>query len=75
MKITATVFRKDGQPREGRGFSKKELGNAGLGFAKALKLGVPVDRKRRTWHEENVRTLREYAKDLKKAEAPKKRKA
>ena len=75
MKITAIVFKKDGKPKEGRGFSKEELRKSALGFKKALKLGIPVDSKRRTLHEENVKALKEYMGSLKKAKTRKKRKA
>jgi ribosomal protein L13E len=72
MKITAVVFKKDGKPKEGRGFSKEELNKSALGFRKALRLGIPVDLKRNTLHEENVEALKEHLKNLKSAEKPKK---
>ncbi|HML02560.1 MAG TPA: ribosomal protein L13e [Candidatus Bathyarchaeia archaeon] len=75
MEIPAVVFKKDGKPKEGRGFSKEELRKAALDFKKALKLGIAVDSKRRTLHEENVKALKEYVGSLKKAETRKKREA
>ena len=75
MKITAVVFKKDGKPKQGRGFSEEELRKVALGFREALKLGITVDSKRRTKHEENVRALKEYMENLKKAETRKKREA
>jgi large subunit ribosomal protein L13e len=75
MKITAIVFKKDGKPKEGKGFSKEELRKAALGSKKALKLGIPVDSKRRTLHEENVKALIEYVGSPKKAETRKKQEA
>jgi large subunit ribosomal protein L13e len=75
METTAVVFKKDGKPKEGRGFSREELRKAALDFKKALKLGIPVDSKRRTLHEENVEALKEYVGSLKKAEPRKKREA
>jgi large subunit ribosomal protein L13e len=75
MEITAVVFKKDGKPKEGRGFSKEELRKAALDFKKALKLGIPVDSKRRTLHKENIEALKEYIGSLKKAEPRKKREA
>ena len=75
MEITVVVFKKDGKPKEGRGFSREELRKAALDFKKALKLGIPVDSKRRTLHEENVEALKEYVGSLKKAEPRKKREA
>jgi large subunit ribosomal protein L13e len=75
LEIPAVVFKKDGKSKEGRGFSKEELREAALDFKKALKLGIPVDSKRRTLHEENVEALKEYLGSLKKAEPRKKREA
>lgn len=75
MKITAVVFKKDGKPKEGRGFSKEELKKSALDFRKALRLEIPVDLKRNTLHEENVEALKEYLKNLKSAEKPKKSEA
>ncbi len=75
MKITAVVFKKNGKPKEGRGFSKEELKKSALDFKKALRLGIPVDLKRNTLHEENVEALKEYLKNLKSAEKPQKSEA
>ncbi|MEB3799262.1 MAG: ribosomal protein L13e [Desulfurococcales archaeon] len=44
--------------RYGKGFSKGELSEAGLTIKKALKLGIPVDPRRRSVHPENVETLK-----------------
>ena len=75
MKITVVVFKKDGKPKEGRGFSKEELKKSTLDFEKALRLGIPVDLKRNTLHEENVASLKHYLKNLKTAEKSKKSEA
>ena len=74
MKITAIVFKKDGKPKEGRGFSTEKLKKTELDIKKALKLGIPVDLKRRTFHEENVEALKEHLRNLKSPEKPKKSK-
>ena len=66
MKTTVIVFQKSGKPKEGRGFSRKELEKAALDLKKALRLGIPVDLKRRTLHEENVHALKEYLKSVEK---------
>ncbi|MEM4701123.1 MAG: ribosomal protein L13e [Candidatus Bathyarchaeia archaeon] len=52
------VFKKGGKQRLGKGFSLNELKKAGLNPKKALKLGIPIDVRRRTMHEENVEKLK-----------------
>jgi len=44
--------------RKGRGFSISEIKEAGLSFQEAKRLGIPVDRRRRSAWEENIRTLK-----------------
>jgi len=51
--------------RIGCGFSKGELEAVGLTFKEALKLGIPIDRRRRTTHEWNVEILKEYLEKVK----------
>ena len=46
--------------REGRGFSLGELKAVGLSIEEAKKLGVPIDRRRRSTHEWNIKILQEY---------------
>ena len=46
--------------RAGKGFSLSELKLAGLTPEKARKLGIPVDKRRKSVHEENVKRLREF---------------
>ena len=52
--------------RKGKGFSKLELAEVGLTIAKAKKLGIPVDPRRRSKHEWNIKILREYLESLKR---------
>ena len=51
--------------REGRGFSLAELNKVGLNFKKAIKLGIPIDKRRKSCHEENVHTLKKLLDELK----------
>jgi len=53
--------------RKGRGFSLGELREAGLTPEKARKLGIYVDKRRKTVHPWNVEALRDYLKKLEKA--------
>jgi predicted flap endonuclease-1-like 5' DNA nuclease len=46
--------------RDGRGFSRKEIRQAGLLLHEVEKTKIPVDRRRKTAHVENVQTLKEY---------------
>ena len=66
--IKPQILKPCGKQRSGRGFSREELKKAGLNKAKAKKLGIPVDSKRKTLHDQNVETMRAYA-EKKKAEA------
>ncbi|MEM0065718.1 MAG: ribosomal protein L13e [Sulfolobales archaeon] len=45
--------------RHGRGFSLCELEKAGLDVEKARSMGVPVDTRRKSCHEWNIRILQE----------------
>jgi len=65
MEIEALVLKKGGKSRKGKGFSKGELKKVGLDFASALRLGIPVDKRRRSIHEENIRLLEEHLSSLK----------
>jgi ribosomal protein L13E len=55
--IRPTVHRRDGKHVEGKGFSPDELKKAGTSLTEAVKLRVPVDPRRRTVHDENVKAL------------------
>ena len=46
--------------RKGKGFSLEELKQAGIDVATARKLGIPVDKRRRTCHPENVELLKQF---------------
>lgn len=74
MKVEPAVFKKNGKIRKGKGFSREELKKARLSFREALKLGVPIDFRRRTFHEENVKAVKNFLK-TKKTELKPKRKS
>jgi large subunit ribosomal protein L13e len=50
--------------RKGRGFSLGEITKAGLTLSQARKLGIYVDKRRKTVHEWNVKVLKEYLDKL-----------
>ncbi|RLI22190.1 hypothetical protein DRO54_01810 [Candidatus Bathyarchaeota archaeon] len=74
MSIEATVYKKNGKPRRGKGFSKNELKEAGLTLKEALKLGIPVDKRRSSAYRENIEALKRFIEKV-KAFAKKKEKA
>jgi hypothetical protein len=49
----------------GRGFSRNELKQAGSNMTQALKLGLPIDYKRKTVHDQNVQVVRCFLKEQK----------
>src|SRR3990170_1619706 len=59
MEVFAVVHRLR-KSRRGRGFSRGELKEVGLSFNQALKLGIQIDPKRSTKHDENVKTIMTY---------------
>lgn len=65
--VKAIVYR-GMRKRVGKGFSKGELKAVNLSFKEALKLGLPIDIRRRTVHEENIETLKNYLTQLYKKE-------
>ncbi len=71
--IKPLVFKSDGKQRSGRGFSLAELKKLGLDLAAAKRLEIPVDRRRKTFYDQNVETVKVYA-EKKKAEAKPKQK-
>lgn len=71
--IKPIIFKKDGKKRYGKGFSREELKKARLTLREALKLSIPIDSRRKTFHEENVNTIKRFLKSKKKASKPKRR--
>ena len=50
--------------REGRGFSLNELREAGITLDLARKLGIRVDKRRRSCRPENVEALKEFLRNV-----------
>jgi len=63
MQLQPTVQKK-GKTRRGKGFSRAELREAGADFRQALKSGIPVDSRRKTKYESNVKILEQYLQSL-----------
>jgi len=66
----ARVLKKDGKQRNGRGFSKGELSEAGLSLKDALRRKISIDAKRGSIHKENIETLRTFLEVHKVASKP-----
>jgi large subunit ribosomal protein L13e len=71
--IKAKVPKHPNKQRLGRGFSRDELRKAGTNLAEALKLGIPIDPRRKTMHEDNAAVVETFLKDRKAASKPKKK--
>jgi len=66
-KPPAPIVVKPGQRyevRKGRGFSKGELALVGLTVTQARRLGLYVDKRRKSVHQENVEALRKYLEQI-----------
>ncbi len=63
-RISPTVTSRK-RTREGRGFSRNELLQVGLSFREAIRLGIPIDKRRDTVYEENVATLKNLVNETK----------
>ena len=66
MRVQSAVRKKGGRTRGGRGFSRGELREAEVNHKQALKLGIPIDPRRKTKHEENVKALKHHLRSLAK---------
>lgn len=69
MEVWAIVQRKN-RIRKAKGFSRAELKEVDMDPRSAMKLGLPVDSRRRSKHEENIKLLRRYIEDLQEPEQP-----
>ena len=71
MHHEAKILKPDGKKRSGKGFSKGEVKKAGLNPVDARKMGLPVDPRRRTVHDENVEAVKAHAEKEKAKPKPK----
>lgn len=61
--------------RIGRGFSLGELAEVGLDMDRARRLGIAVDRRRKTVRKENIEALKAYMESMDKSSIKNSRKA
>jgi large subunit ribosomal protein L13e len=66
------VLKQRGKQRAGRGFSREELKKAGSSLKEAFRLGLPVDARRKTVHEENVEAVKAFLPEKKQTSKPEK---
>jgi large subunit ribosomal protein L13e len=69
--IKPEVGKSGGKTRSGKGFSQEELKKAGLNPAEAKKLEIPLDKRRKTVHDRNVKALKAFAEKAKAKAKPK----
>jgi large subunit ribosomal protein L13e len=63
--MKAVITKQNGKQSIGRGFSLNELAKAGLTKQDAKKIGVPLDIKRKSVHDENVECIKAHAQQAK----------
>ncbi len=61
--IKPIIIKTNGSKRSGKGFSPDEIKEAGLNAADARSLRIPIDRKRKTCHDENVANIKSHIKN------------
>jgi len=66
--IKAVITKHNKKQSTGRGFSPTELAKAGVNKQQARQIGLPVDVKRKTAHDQNIACIKECAEKA-KAEA------
>ena len=69
--VKPKILKPDGKQRSGRGFSRDEIGKAGLNSTEAARLGLPVDSRRKTAHDENIEAVKAYVEKAKAEAKPK----
>ncbi len=69
--IKPTITKQNGKQKPGKGFSPHELKQAGVNKQQAKQIGLPIDQKRKSTHEENVETIKAHAQQAKTEAKPK----
>lgn len=60
--IKPTIIKQNGKLKTGKGFSLNEIKQAGISKQKARQLGLPVDKRRKSTHEDNVKSIKAHAR-------------
>ncbi len=60
--IKPSILKPNGKQKSGKGFSPNELAKAGVNRLQARQMGLPVDYRRRTAHDDNIEALKAHAK-------------
>jgi ribosomal protein L13E len=63
--IKPKVSKPDGKQRSGKGFSLEEIKKAGVDKAETKRLEIPVDKRRKTAHDQNVKAVKAYVEKAK----------
>jgi len=69
--IKVVIIKHNKKQNIGRGFSPTELEKAGVNKQQAKQIGLPVDVKRKSAHDQNIATIKEHAKKAKAQAAAK----
>jgi large subunit ribosomal protein L13e len=67
--IKAVITKHNKKKSTGKGFSPTELKNAGVNKQQARKIGLPVDVKRKSAHDENVACIKSHVEKAKEEAA------
>ncbi len=65
------IFKEPEKQREGRGFSRDELREAGSSIREALRFRICIDHKRKTAHQQNIDELKRLMTDRRASWKPK----
>ena len=63
--IKPIILKPNGKQKSGRGFSPDELAKAGVNRLQARQMGLSVDYRRRTAHDDNIASLKAHAEKAK----------